>query len=164
MNAYSGPQNGVAENVGALSLAESYPSSIEQKKNALSLAEAVHAHSDPQNGVAENVGAQEDTAVAEAVHAHSDPQNGVAENEGRQEGTAVAEAVTAHSDPQNGVVEIEGSAQAEAARPHSDPQNGEPCDSQIAAQKMLCLALDRHWNFVGRYFFLAELFHAFDLN
>ena len=28
----------------------------------------------------------------------------------------------------------------------------------------LCLALDRHWNFVGRYFFLAELFHAFDLN
>ena len=118
VNAYSGPQNGVAENVGALSLAE-----------------AVHAHSDPQNGVAENVGAQEDTAVAEAVHAHSDPQNGVAENEGRQEGTAVAEAVTAHSDPQNGVVEIEGSAQAEAARPHSDPQNGEPCDSQIAAQE-----------------------------
>ena len=28
----------------------------------------------------------------------------------------------------------------------------------------LCLALDRHWNFVGRYFFIAELFHAFDLN
>ena len=28
----------------------------------------------------------------------------------------------------------------------------------------LCLALDRHWNFVGRYFFMAECFHAFDLN
>ena len=30
-----------------------------------------------------------------------------------------------------------------------------------------CLAvlrLDRHWNFVGRYYVNAELFHAFDLN
>ena len=24
--------------------------------------------------------------------------------------------------------------------------------------------LDRHWNFVGRYYVTAELFHAFDLN
>ena len=28
----------------------------------------------------------------------------------------------------------------------------------------LCLALDRHWNFVGCYFVIAELFYAFDLN
>ena len=28
----------------------------------------------------------------------------------------------------------------------------------------LCFALDRHWNFMGRYFVTAELFHAFDLN
>ena len=28
----------------------------------------------------------------------------------------------------------------------------------------LCLALDRHWTFVGCYFVIAELFYAFDLN
>ena len=35
---------------------------------------------------------------------------------------------------------------------------------QWLAIAWLCFALDCHWNFVGRYFVTAELFHAFDLN
>ena len=45
-----------------------------------------------------------------------------------------------------------------------DDRQGLIARSAMQQKKKAVLRLDRHWNFVGRYYVTAELFHAFDLN
>ena len=59
---------------------------------------------------------------------------------------------------------VTDSAIAPSARKAVEEREGGKDELHWLTFAWLCLALDRHWNFVGRYFFLAELFHAFDLN